>query len=444
MNQESNRIEYKSKVTSEIEKSVVAFLNSNEGGILFVGIDDDGTFLGVNELDDVQLQLKNRLRDNISPSCLGLFDILIEEKNEYKYIKILIASGPEKPYFLRKHGMSPKGVYMRIGSSSEQMPQEYIDKLYSRRVRNSLGRIVSYKQDLTFTQLKIYYDSIGFELNENFAKNLNLLTPQLEFNYIAYMLSDVNNLSIKVAKYRGKDRVDLIENNEYGYESLIKSTNQVLDKLTLENVTRTKITPKERENQYLWNPVALREAVINAFVHNDYTREVTPKFEIFSNRIEISSAGGLPQGLSKREFFQGFSVPRNQELMRVYKDLNFVEQLGSGIRRVLKTYKQDSFYFSENFLRVTFPSSIITEQVAEQVTEQVTEQVKNLLELMDESGLYTMQEIIELLGLRHRPTVKYNYIDPALELGLIEMTIPDKPRSSKQKYRLTKVGKTHK
>ena len=56
----------------------------------------------------------------------------------------------------------------------------------------------------------------------------------------------------------------------------------------------------------LWNPVALREAIINAIVHNDYTREVPPKFEMFSDRIEITSAGGLPEDLSKEEFFQGF------------------------------------------------------------------------------------------------------------------------------------------
>src|SRR5690606_1458176 len=120
------------------------------------------------------------------------------------------------------------------------------------------------------------------------------------------------------------------------------------------NRNTTKITSKERKQNNLWNPIALREAIINAFVHNDYTNEITPKFEIFSDRIEITSAGGLPEGLSKQEFFEGFSVPRNKELMRIFKDLELVEQLGSGIPRILEHYGKESFNFSENFLRMTF------------------------------------------------------------------------------------------
>ena len=100
----------------------------------------------------------------------------------------------------------------------------------------------------------------------------------------------------------------------------------------------------------------MRKTVINAFVHNDYSKEVPPKFEIFSDRIEITSAGGLPEGLSKSEFFKGFSVPRNKELMRVFRDLGLVEQLGSGVPRILETYPRDCFTFSDNFLRMAFPA----------------------------------------------------------------------------------------
>ena len=89
-----------------------------------------------------------------------------------------------------------------------------------------------------------------------------------------------------------------------------------------------KITSKEREEKRLWNPVALREAIINAMVHNDYTLEIPPKFEFFDDRIEITSFGGLPVGMTEREFFEGYSVPRNKELMRVFRDLDLVEHLG--------------------------------------------------------------------------------------------------------------------
>ena len=118
-------------------------------------------------------------------------------------------------------------------------------------------------------------------------------------------MGDENGTSIKVAKYSGNDRVDLIENNEYGYCSLIKATKRVIDKLELENKTISKITPKERIDTRLWNAVALREAIINAIIHNDYTREIPPKFEIFSDRLEITSYGGLFEGMTQEDFFDG-------------------------------------------------------------------------------------------------------------------------------------------
>lgn len=113
-------------------------------------------------------------------------------------------------------------------------------------------------------------------------------------------------------------------------------------------------------------------------MHNDYTRELAPKFEIFQDRIEITSAGALPEGLSESEFFEGYSVPRNKELMRVFKDVDLVEQLGSGIPRIQETYGKECFQFSANFLRMVFQSAEpvnTTEQVPEQATEQVTDQV---------------------------------------------------------------------
>jgi predicted HTH transcriptional regulator len=122
-------------------------------------------------------------------------------------------------------------------------------------------------------------------LNQHFASNLELLTEDGHYNYVAYLLADVNGMSVKAAKYDGLDRVDLMESNEYGYCSLVKATKQILDKIEIENKTLAKITPKEQEEKRLWNPIALREATINAMVHNDYTSEVSPEFEFFDDRF---------------------------------------------------------------------------------------------------------------------------------------------------------------
>ena len=302
---ETNRLEYKRELNADvdIEKEVIAFLNYPEGGLIYIGIDKQEKIVGVSDIDGDMLKIKDRVKNNISPSAMGLFDVIAEENESKDLIKIIVAGGSEKPYFKRKYGMTEKGCFIRIGSAAEPMPQAMIDKLFASRTRNSIGKIKSHRQDLSFEQLRIYYDEKQKTLNKQFRKNLELVTEDGSLNYAAYLLADENNISIKVAKYIGVNRVELSESNEYGYCSLVKAAKSVLDKVELENRTSATITPKERREQRLWNPIALREAIINALVHNDFTREVPPKFEIFDDRIEITSTGSLPEGLSESEFF---------------------------------------------------------------------------------------------------------------------------------------------
>ena len=351
---ESHRVEHKQSLTDTFEKEVVAFLNYHEGGIIYIGVDKDGKIVGCQNPDETQLKIKDKLKHNISPSCLGLFEVILETIEEQSIIKIIIASGRETPYYIKKNGMSEKGCYIRVGSSSEPMNQTMIEDLFAKRVRNSLGNIKSRRQDLTFEQLKIYYEEKGLKLNEKFASNLELLTDDGYYNYVAYLMADSNGVSIKVAKYAGTNKVDLIENNEYGYCSLIKATKRVLEKLEIENKTAALITSTTRKEQPLWNKVALREAVINAIVHNDYTTENPPVFEIFSDRIEITSTGGLSIIKNIDDFFSGYSNPTSRELMRIYKDLELVEHLGSGLNRILEAYDKDSFVIKQNYMKNIF------------------------------------------------------------------------------------------
>ena len=383
MKRESCRVEYKSKLTDGLEKEVVAFLNHREGGIIYLGISDNGAILGLSNADEIQLKIKDKLKHNISPSCLGLFEVILEENNKKDIIKIIVASGRETPYFIKKYGMSSKGCYIRVGSSSEPMNQIMIEELFASRVRNSLSKIRSHRQDLTFEQLKIYYEEKGLKLNSKFASNLELLTEDGEYNYVAYLMADENGTSIKVAKYAGKDKIDLIENNEYGYCSLIKATKRVLEKLEVENRTAALITSTTRKEKPLWNRVALREAVINAIVHNDYTTQNPPLFEIFSDRIEITSTGGMSTIKNLDDFFSGYSNPISREIMRIYKDLKLVEHLGSGLNRILKAYSKDSFYIKQNFMRNIFYKNLEPIENNEGVSEGVSEGVKSLYELIE-------------------------------------------------------------
>lgn len=260
---ENNRREYKQQITESLEKEVVAFLNYVGGGVIYFGIDDDGTAIGIENSNHVQLQIKVRIKNNIAPSCMGLFDVVEEIQDDTTIIKVIVASGQERPYYIKKYGMSSKGAFVRSGSAAEPMTPKMIEDLFAKRTRNSIGKIESPNQDLKFQQLHIYYESMDKPLTKQFARSLELFTPEEKFNYAAYLMADNNNISVKVAKYLDATRVDLIQNEEYGFCSLIKATKQVLDKVEVENKTFTKITSKERIEKKQWNSVALREAIIH-------------------------------------------------------------------------------------------------------------------------------------------------------------------------------------
>ena len=306
---ETNRIEFKHELTRDLdlEREVVAFLNYREGGVIYIGIDKEGKPVGVQDIDGDMLKIKDRIRNGILPSPMGLFDVVVEKVQDVPVIKIFVASGSEKPYYKAAYGLSPRGCFIRVGSAADPMTTTQIEDLFTHRVRNSLRNIRSPRKNLTFRQLHIYYESKGFALNEHFLENLDLLTDTGEYNYVAYLLADENSMSIKVAKYAGTDRDILVSNNEYGFCSLLKATDQVLDKLKVENNVSS----------------------------------------------EITSAGRLPIDMTKEEFFGGISSPRNKELMRVFRDVDMVEALGSDMKRIRKVYDESIFSFTTNFIRAS-------------------------------------------------------------------------------------------
>ncbi len=224
--------------------------------------------------------------------------------------------------------------------------------------------------------------------------------------------------------------------------------------------------------------------------HIEYEQKVASKF---------ISNGSLPQGLSEEEFFEGFSILRNKELMRIFKDLDLVEQLGSGIPRILESYDKDSFHFSENFLRVVFPKNIvesrdsnqdgnqdsnqdgnqesnqeatpystmiekilasdkarkileegfllkekrISSKTFEKYYEQAKELEENEIKILDYClSPKNRREILEdCLGISNQTKNFRNNVEPLLDKGLVTRTIKDRPTSRFQKYFTTNKGR---
>ena len=417
---EDVRNEFKVKLTDKFEEEVISFLNTN-GGNIYLGVNDKGDIVGINgNIDLLQRTIKDRIKDNIMPSTLGLYDVIVLEKDNKKYIKVIIAKGNERPYYLKGMGMTPDSCFIRVGSSIQSMSSEMINNEFSKRTRNSLKNIVSPKQDLTFSQLKIYYEEKGFSINNNFLKQLDLYTDDGKYNYNAYLLADNNSISIRFGKYDGINSVNLIENEDFGNCCIIKATKNILNKLEIENKTFTKIEYPERKEIKMYDYIAVREAVVNAIVHNDWSNEYSPKFEIFSDRLVISSNGGIQDNTTKEEFLEGFSLPKNKELMKVFNDLDLVEQMGTGIIRILQSYNKDSFEFFPNFIRVTFPfnENKFKTNTKEIKNNNLTEIQNSIIGLMLDSPTITQETLARLLDVNIR-TIQRN-IKTLIDVGLIE------------------------
>ncbi len=396
---ESDNIEFKSELNDKLEKEIVAFLNS-KGGHIYLGINDDGTVAGFKNIDKVQLNIKDRIKDRICPSPIGFFEIIPEDREEKKIIHIIVASGNEKPYYLKRFGMCPLGSFIRVGSSCLPLTEKQIFEMYSKRTRTSLINIVSPIKNLTFSKLKIYYEEAGYELNSNFLNQLNLKMQNGEFNYLAYLLSDQNSLVINVGKFKGDDVSDLIEIKSYSNQSLIKTTQEIVDFIESQNKTFTKIKSPKRIEEKLFDSVAMREAVINALVHSDYSYENSPTFRIFDDHIEIISVGGLPEGLEKEEFLSGFMSPKNPQLMKIFRDVGFVEHMGTGIIRILKKYDKSIFTFSHNFIKVSIPFKISDKKYFKDenfIEDDISPRQKDIIELILEYKNITQQELASKL-----------------------------------------------
>ena len=403
---ETSKIEYKEKLTLDLEQEAVAFLNS-DGGDIFLGIRKDGSIAGITNPDETQLKISDRLHNNIRPGILGLFDISVEKREGKKIVIINFASGTEKPYCIKQKGYSESGCFIRTGSSSRPMTQEMIDRLLAKRRPLSLANVPSRYQELTFEQLKFYYYSNKKILNDNFAQTLDLYNSEGKYNMAAFLLADNNNISVRIGKYSGTDKSDLIEREDFKECCLITAMKKVIDRMDIENRTLTNKRPMNtRIDKKLVDDEVLHEAVINAFAHNDYSRNLdTPIFQIYSDRFEILSFGGLVEGMTLENFYSGMSMPRNREIMRVFKDLQYVEQLGNGIPKIINKYGKESIDINGFIIQTTLKFDIdIINRKFNDIDSEIENEIflktnDKIIAELKRNPSATMNELADIIGI---------------------------------------------
>lgn len=393
---ESELQEFKSSL-SELDKGIVsltAMLNKNGRGKVYFGVDDLGEVVGLEGTlgKETVKKIGVRISEFVRPAVVP--KIYFEEYGD-KTVIVVEAEGYNKPY-------SASGEYrIRIGSENKKIDPELLGELFFSGSQALVDNAESIDQNLSFTELKQLYLINGMTIDEStFARNMGLLTKNGKYNYLAEILSDNNNCSIKVVRFKGKDKQEMISRNEYGYHCLLIAMKQAYEYVAALNEVRVDLNSgMQRKETALFDLECFDEAWTNACLHNRWIKNIPPAVYIFSDRIEIVSTGGLPYDFTKEEFFSGISHPVNLSLQKIMGQLNMVEQTGHGVPKIIGVYGTKAFDIAENHITVTIPFAF-----------------EPSMNYTSYDGL-SKSHITVLKIIKNNPMLKVNEIAAAAELG---------------------------
>ena len=430
MNYESEQIEFKENVTSDISKEVIAFANTN-GGLITIGVDDRGNAIGLTDIDESYTRLTNIIRDTILPDITMFVHYKL---NDNKTIDVTINEGTAKPYFLKKHGIKPSGIYVRQGTSSAPATWEQIRQLIKLTEDGSFEGSVSLIQDLTFEAAQAEFAKRGVPFSTDKYVSLGLFDSGKKlYKNLALLLSDQCEHTIKVAVFADSANTIFADRREFT-GSLFKQLHDVYDYLNLNNHTASVILGLDRVDSVDYPPESIREALLNALIHRDYSYSGSIIININAEMMEFISLGGLLPGLSKNDILSGISLPRNEKLAAIFFRLKHVEAYGTGIRRIFKQYhtclKKPGIFVTENTFKIKLPNmnyflqeeassySVHTERTILPV--KLTKQMKTVIDYLEKNDSLNENELMELLGLKR--TRSYLIAKQLIDLGLVDVT----------------------
>ena len=355
---ESSNTEFKREYTENIRKAVVAFANT-DGGTIYIGIDDDGTAVGVADVDDVQKRVISLCRDRIQPDLMMFLScdrIMIEGKD---VVRLQVQRGTACPYYLKGKGIRPEGVYVRRGSVSLPASEAQIRKMIREAGDFHYEQERSLEQELTFKEAERFLQEAGISFGEAERRSLRIVSSDGLYTNLGLLLSDQCQHTVKVAVFSGKKQVVFRDRREFS-GSLLLQVNQVIEYLDFHNALHSEIRGMKRLDSRDYPVESLREAIFNAFVHRDYGFSGSILVSVYEDRIEILSLGGLAEGVTYNDMMLGVSIPRNPKLAEIFYRLHYIEAFGTGVRRILTDYanseEKPQFLVSDNAVKVILPN----------------------------------------------------------------------------------------
>ena len=437
MQYESERVEYKLQMVDDIYKEVIAFANT-DGGVIYIGIDDNGNLIGIDNVDETYTRLTNGIRDAIAPDVTMFVRYVLQDN---KVIRIEVGEGSYKPYYLKSKGMKSNGVYVRQGASSVQASPDQIRKMIKDSDGDVFEEMRTVVQELSFEEAERTFKryKVDFSEEKYIALGLRNIDDD-QYTNLAMILSDQCQHTIKIAVFGDEANITFKDAKEFG-GSIFKQLDDSYAYLTLCNRTAATFKGLERIELPDYPEDALREALLNAIIHRDYSYSGSIIINVNDFGIEFISIGGLLPGLSADDIRNGISQPRNRKVAEIFHRLRLIESYGTGIRKIYTLYKncavQPRIEVTNNTFKLVLPNMNASGSIAGHVPEKsekalvvITPQMKMVIDYLTEYGEMTDEDLQELLNIKK--TRAYLLARRMSENGLIDII----GRGAAKKYKL--------
>ena len=347
---ENKSLEFKATITNSFLKTVSAYSNFRGGEILF-GVNDDGSVCGIDNPDQVCLDIENRINDSIAPKP----DFEIDIDDSKKIIRLVVREGQYKPYLYKGK------AYRRSDTASIEVDQAELKELVLQGSNLYFEELPCGRDDLIFQELsaKLMKNLDIKVVSEDILRTLGLFTKDKKFNNAAALLSDENDFyGIDIARF-GNSINEIMDRETISKTSVLKQYDAALNMIK-RYYQYEEISEIERKKVDLVPETAYREAIANALIHRDWSINSHIRISLFSDKIEIKSPGGLPRGITAEEYMKGdISCLRNPILGNVFFRLHYIEMFGTGVRRILLAYKdakiKSKFEITDNVISVILP-----------------------------------------------------------------------------------------
>lgn len=362
---ESRRLEFKERFpkSDQLSRTAIAFANGAGGKIVLGVKDSPRQIIGIDE--GKLFELEERINNSVFDQCLPAIvpEVYLQSVSGKTLLVVEIFPGSNKPFYLKSKGKR-NGTYIRIGSTNRKASLEMIEELERQKRKISFDSLPIYEiseNDIDLNRFeKEFKKKSGKRIKGSVLKNLGLLHTERKKNYprnAALLLSDYQTrkqylpyAKIECARFKGVERkvfLDQVTIDEPIFASIEPCMAFIKKNIALGST----IGEIYREDRWEYPLEAVREALINAVIHRDYSILGSDiKVAIYDDMLEITSPGPLPDLLSFEELGTGRSEIRNRVLAPIFKDMKLIEAWGSGIQKIkteLKDYPEIELILQE-------------------------------------------------------------------------------------------------